>query len=304
MRCARQAGAAVILAMITVLLCAGIAAAAIATVGRSIDGAQGAQDQAQARLLARAAIDWARNVLADDRIRTAVDHTGQPWAVRVPPTPVEQGEVSGEIIDLSGRFNLNNLSRPGVEGETAIAAFSKLLTLLDYPAAAADRLATQLNAHLAPPEPDALPDQHPHTTPSTLVARRKLLDLGELRALPGFDTALIDKLAPFVSVVPAPSKININTASAEVIAAIVPELSLDAARVLVAEREHIWYRNIADFISRLPIQAPTALSTRVEVRSRFFLVTGRAQYGVSTVRMSVLLDRKEIWPDILWQKIL
>jgi general secretion pathway protein K len=39
------------------------------------------------------------------------------------------------------------------------------------------------------------------------------------------------------------------------------------------------------------------------VQSRFFLVTGRARRGVAMVRMEVLLDRNETWPDIVWQRI-
>nr|MBL8457457.1 general secretion pathway protein GspK [Zoogloeaceae bacterium] len=71
---ARQRGAAIILALLTVMLAAAIAAATIASLGRSIDSSTGLQDQAQARRLARGAADWARNVLADDGMRTTVDH--------------------------------------------------------------------------------------------------------------------------------------------------------------------------------------------------------------------------------------
>ena len=34
------------------------------------------------------------------------------------------------------------------------------------------------------------------------------------------------------------------------------------------------------------------------------IVTGRARFGVSMVRMEVLLDRSQNWPTVVWQKLL
>jgi len=288
-----QGGAAILLAMITMFVCAALATTMIAQLGRSIDSASGQQDLAQARILARGAVDWSRNVLADDKIRTAVDHTGQPWAVRVPPTPVENGEVSGEVQCWSGRFNLNNIAPLGEPDAAAIAAFVRLLQAIDVSQVEAMRLVDTLTRRMSLP-----------TTSSTGVQRGPLLDPRELAALPGFDDALLDSLQPLAAALPAPSKINLNTAPAEVLMAITVGLDRASARALVAERERIWYRNTADFTSRLPPNVSLADPSLVDIRSRHFLVTGRASYGVATVRLEVLLDRAEIWPDIIWQRLL
>jgi general secretion pathway protein K len=95
-----------------------------------MDQVVGRHDQAQARQLARGAVDWARNVLAEDASRSNVDHLGEAWAVKVPPTPVEEGEVSGELQDLSGRINLNKLVQ--IDGPTLQERdqFLRLLKLL------------------------------------------------------------------------------------------------------------------------------------------------------------------------------
>lgn len=275
-----QRGAAILLAMITLFVCAGLAASMIGQLGRSLDSASGQQDLAQARILARAAVDWARNILADDRIRTAVDHPGQPWAIRIPPTPVDNGEVSGEIQCWSGRFNLNNLAPGGEPDAAAMNAFVRLLQAIDVPPANARRLA------------------------DALIARGPLVDASELAGLPGVDETVLDSLRQLVVALPAPSRINLNTAPAEVLMAITQGLDRVTARALVAERERIWYRNLADYTSRLPPNASIATPGSVDIRSRHFLVTGRAGYGVATVRLEVLLDRAEIWPDIIWQRLL
>ncbi|MCK0508842.1 type II secretion system minor pseudopilin GspK [Aromatoleum anaerobium] len=293
-----------ILALLSVALAAGLAAAVLGDFGRSLDSVAGRQDQAQARLLARGAVDWARNVLADDFKRTNVDHAKEMWAVRVPPTPVGEGEVGGEIQDRSGLFNLNNLVPDGKADPLALAQFGRLLATLGVAPADAGRLAQAvvdwIGRSATGEEKNGIASSGLRDAPG---ANGSLLDAAELRLAAGFDEALVQRLAPFVTALPAPSRINVNTAPAEVLAAVVPELELNDARILVAERERAWFRDLADFSARLPSGAQPA-ATALDVRSRHFAVIGRAGFGSAVVRMEVLLDRRETWPTILWQRLL
>ena len=126
----RQRGAAVILALLTVALVAGLAAAAVGDLGVAMDQVTGRHDQAQARQLARGAVDWARNVLAEDARGSTVDHLGEAWAVQVPPTPVEEGELAGDIREQSGRINLNNLVQADGPDLGEMDQFLRLLAIL------------------------------------------------------------------------------------------------------------------------------------------------------------------------------
>lgn len=307
MRCAdagSQRGAAVILALLSVALAAGLTAALIGDFGRSLDSVAGRQDQAQARLLARGAVDWARNVLADDFKRTNVDHANEMWAVRVPPTPVGDGEVGGEIHDRSGLFNLNNLVPDGKADPLALAQLERLLATLGVAPADTNRLAQALvdwiGSSTTAKEKNGIASSGLRETSG---ANGSLLDAAELRLVAGFDAALVDRLTPFVTALPAPTRINVNTAPAEVLAAIVTDLELNDARILVAERERAWFRDLADFSARLPSGTQPG-ATALDVRSRHFAVIGRSGFGSAVVRMEVLLDRRETWPTILWQRIL
>jgi len=307
MRCAEagsQRGAAVILALLSVALAAGLAAAVLGDFGRSLDSVAGRQDQAQARLLARGAVDWARNVLADDFKRTNVDHAKEMWAVRVPPTPVGEGEVGGEIRDRSGLFNLNNLVPDGKADPIALAQFGRLLATLGVAPADAGRLAQAvvdwIGRSTTGEEKNGIASSDAGDAPG---ANGSLLDAAELRLAAGFDEALVHRLAPFVTALPAPSRINVNTAPAEVLAAVVTDLELNDARILVAERERAWFRDLADFSARLPPGAQPP-ETGLDVRSRHFAVIGRSGFGSAVVRMEVLLERRETWPTIVWQRIL
>jgi len=306
----RQRGAAILIALVAVIVAVSISASLIASLGRSIDSASGRQDQAQARLLARGAADWARNVLADDIKRTSVDHLREPWTVRVPPTPVNSGlldgEISGEIVDWSGRFNVNNLAPAGVPDETARQEFTRLLNALGISAGQAEQLALALQDWISTKTTEqAATGSRSRSAAGVIAPRSALADINELRHLSGFSAMLIDQLRPYAVAVPAPSKINVNTAPAEVLVALVPTLSLDTARVLVAERDRAWFKDTADFFSRAGQESLSGQAQeRVDVVSRYFLVTGRASQGKAMVRMEILLDRLAIWPEIVWQRIL
>ncbi|WP_374498524.1 type II secretion system minor pseudopilin GspK [Zoogloea sp.] len=307
-----QRGAAVILALLTVALVAGIAAAAVGDLGVAMDQVVGRHDQAQARQLARGAVDWARNVLAEDASRNNVDHLGEAWAVKVPPTPVEEGEVSGELQDLSGRINLNKLVQ--IDGPTLHERdqFLRLLKLLGVGDSEALDLTNALIDWLDRNDSPTLPGgaesswystQQPPRSP----ANGPLASVGELTQVRGFSPALVARLTPFVAALPgSDSLINVNTAPPEVLAAAIADLPLDTARIMAVERSRAWFTSVASVDAWLENRNLPTNTTSLDVKSRHFLATGRARFGVSMVRMEVLLYRPtgQKWSTIVWQKLL
>ena len=303
-----QKGAAVILALLTVALVAGLAAASVGDLGVAMDQVAGRHDQAQARQLARGAVDWARNVLSEDARTSQVDHLGEAWAVKVPPTPVEEGEVSGELQELSGRLNLNNLASDGAD-IIEVERFQRLLSLVGVADADAVNLTAALLDWLDADDSPRLPGGaesgwYGAQTPARRAANGPLVAVSELLQVRGFTPQLVARLTPFVVAVPPGSTVNVNTAPAEVLAAVVPDLSLDAARLLVVQRSRAWFKDVNDFKARLPSPDLQPDLTRLSVTSRHFLATGRARYGVAMVRMEVLLERSQNWSTIVWQKLL
>ena len=305
----RQHGAAVILALLTVALVAGLAAASVGDLGVAMDQVTGRHDQAQARQLARGAVDWARNVLSEDARSSQVDHLGEAWAVKVPPTPVEEGEVSGELQELSGRLNLNNLVLVDGTDIVEVEHFQRLLVVFGVGEGDALNLTAALLDWLDADDNPRLPGGaesawYGAQNPPRRAANGPLVAVNELIQVRGFSPQLVARLAPFVAAVPAGATVNVNTAPAEVLAAVVPGLSLDAARLLIVERGRAWFKDVNDFKARLPNQALQPDLNRLSVTSRHFVATGRARFGVAMVRMEVLLERSQNWPTIVWQKLL
>ena len=308
-RCARlrrhNRGTAVIMAILTVALVATLAASVVRQYGANVMSLTGRHDQDQARWLARGAVDWARNVLANDALTSATDHTGEAWATKVPATPVENGEVSGEVEDLSGRFDLNSVVRNGAADPSNLAAYRRLLKFSGIDDDRAADLATALVAWILRTTADGAKSTLSTSAPQglQLPPQTPLVDVDELQLIEGYDKDVMANLRRFVAAHPAASALNLNTVSAEVLAALMPDLGIGVTRVLVEERLRAPFKDVNDFVARSH-RSSHAPKTGLAVVSRYFLVSGRARYGESTTRMLVLLDRQNQWSEIIWQKIL
>jgi len=278
-----QRGVAVVLAMGVVALAALAAAAMLASQSTWARHAELTAEHMQAQALVHAGVDWARALLSDDRRVSNVDHLGEPWALRLPPVPVDNGQLAGQIDDQQAAFNLNNLVRNGAVSPAQLAQFHRLLEILGLP----DALAGALTGWLRPPDP---------------APARTLMDVAELALVSGFDAAARTRLRPFVTALPRFTAVNVNTASPEVLAAVIEGLDLDGARELAAQRGRAYFRNRADFIARLPAGA-VAGGNDVATSTDFFQASVRVTIGAAQARGTALLAREAAgWPAVVWRK--
>lgn len=299
----RQRGVAIVLALSVVALAALAATAMLVsqnTWSRQVELTAG---HAQAQHLLQAGLDWSRAVLSDDRHASDVDHLGEPWALRLPSMPVENGSLTGHVEDQQARFNLNNLLKDGKVNLAQLERFRRLLTILALPPALADSLADWIDADGEPQPRGGAEDAHYLALqPPHLAANRPLTDLGELALVAGFDDAVRARLRPFVTALPRFAAVNVNTASPEVIAATVDGLDLDDARGIVARRERTWFRDISEFTSQLPTGLSVPSET-IAVSSDYFVATMSITIGGAQARGSALLAREHAgWPAIVWRK--
>ena len=298
-----QRGVAVVLAMGLVALAAIAAAAMLASQSTWSRHAELSSEHAQAQALVGAGIDWARALLADDRRASSVDHLGEAWAQRLPPVPVQNGELAGQIDDQQGAFNLNNLVRSGAVSPPHLAQFRRLLEILGLPVALAGALADWLDAdHEPQPQGGAEDGYYQGLQPPYRTAGRPLTDVAELALVRGFDAGVRARLRPFVTALPRFTAVNVNTASPEVLAAVIEDLDLDAARELAEQRSRAYFRSRAEFLAQLPAGAAAAAND-IATSSDFFLASARVTIGGAQARGSALLARGPAgWPAVVWRK--
>lgn len=300
---ARQRGVAIVLALSVVALAALAATAMLvaqSTWARQVELTAG---HAQAQHLLQAGLDWSRAVLSDDRRANDVDHLGEPWALRLPSMPVENGSLTGHVEDQQGRFNLNNLLKDGRVDVAQLERFRRLLAILALPPALADSLADWIDADREPQPRGGAEDAHYLALqPPYLAANRPLTDIAELALVAGFDDTVRARLRPFVTALPRFTAVNVNTAPPEVIAASVAGLGLDEARAMVARRERTWFRDTSEFSSQLP-SGLSVPSENIAVSSDYFIATMAITIGGAQARGSALLARENAgWPAVVWRK--
>jgi len=301
----RQQGVAIVLAIGVVALAALVAAAIMVSQSTWARQLELSAEHAQARSVLQAGADWARAILNDDRRVSNVDHLGEPWALRLPPMPVENGELVGRIEDQQGAFNLNNLVSDGKVNVAQLAHFRRLLAILDLPDALAYTLVDWIDAdNLPQPQGGAEDAYYLALDPPYLSANRALIDVAELALVAGFDSGARARLQPYVTALPGFTAVNVNTAPAEVLAAVIEGLDLGSAQALVAQRDRAYYRDRDDFSKRLP-RGVAAAAGDIGVSSDYFVATLRVSIGGAQARGKALLARTGSgWPVVLWRKYL
>ncbi len=287
-----QRGAALLLAMLTVTLVATFAAAALWQQWRAVEVEAAERARMQSSWMLTGALDWGRLILREDARASSTDHLAEPWAVPLQESRlstflaaergVSNGDdedlpevfLSGRIVDLQSRMNVNNLVTNGAIAEADLQAFQRLFDLLGLPAQELQALAEGLRLADAKGSEGDVP----------LRPQR----FEQLRWL-GLSPATLQLLAPHATLLPGRTAINLNTASAEVIAASATGLDQsDAERLLVA-RARTQFRSVAD--AAKAIDVPSSAFGNAEVVSRFFEVHGRLRMESTIVNERSLVQR-------------
>ncbi len=194
---------------------------------------------------------WVMSLLRDDLQDSETDHFGEIWAAEMHVLPIDsdtiQGALQGEIQDLQGRFNVNNLvGQNGRVDTNALAQFRRLLTALDLDPRFADLSVDWIDADQRAELAGAEDSIYSSLTPPYRVANQKLTSVTELAALVGMDKATFDLLLPHITALPGKTEINVNTASGPVLQSLGDGISASIAESLMAEREESGFANAAN----------------------------------------------------------
>jgi len=201
-----QRGIAIVTAMVVVGLAAVIGASVAWRQSLWVRQLESSGDMTQARVLARAGTMYARVVLQDDQRRSTVDHLREGWTTRLPPTPVEGGEITGGIGDLQGLFNLNNIVQDGRLDLRQLEQFRRLLVLLKLPVRLADALVDWTDSDSTPySELGAEDAYYLAQIPPYRAANRPLDTIEDLAQVRGYTPEVMRILRPYVMVAPSMS---------------------------------------------------------------------------------------------------
>jgi general secretion pathway protein K len=231
----------------------------------------------QAVQVAIGAESWIQSILRQDLEDSDTDHLGEIWASELPGLPIDGGEVFGDIEDLQGRFNVNNLiGDDGDVDEAALEQFQRLLLALGldpkFAGIAGDWIDDNQNAQF----PDGAEDSiYTGMTPPYRAANQLLSSVSELAALEGMDKTTLDILLPHIAALPGHTAINVNTATAAVLQSLDERITVADAESLIAERAESGFSEMGrsfaglmdpDDISRLLTETTEFFQLKVIVR--------------------------------------
>ena len=299
----RQTGAAILLAMLTVTLVATVAAAALWQQWRSLEVETAERARVQAAWVLTGALDWSRLVLREDsRTSANADHLAEPWAVPLEEARLstflaadrdnqanvdELGEdafLSGQITDLQSRLNVSNLVNNGQIEPIVLRQFTKLFALLDLPQAELDRLVEQLRI--------ASDFSTGNKAAGAAPLRPQRID--ELVWL-GLSPQSLNALSPYITLLPERNtKVNVNTASAEVLYASFEALDLAGAKRLVASRERNHFQSLTEVSAAEGGVMGEPSADLFSVNTRYFEVRGQLRIGQTTVLERSLVQRDAV----------
>jgi general secretion pathway protein K len=298
----RQGGVAVITALLLTTLAISIVASLFWQQQVQVRSMENQRLQLQTKWILRGALDWATLVLYQDALDN-IKHTSldQVWATPLADTRLDQyierervqGEnfdatLSGSVVDATSRYNLSNLANEGQPLPEQAAVFARLLQNLQLNPA----LAKTTAQYVAKSQTPAVDPNPPTPAPAQRgTATMKLVQLEDLLAIPGFTPVMIEKLRPFVTVLPSNgTMINVNTAPAEVLAALAPNFSVMQANSLVEYRKRAPWDVVALFARQANLD-DAALDGLATVTSNWFLVQSHIKLDRATLNIEALVSR-------------
>ncbi|MFS2005941.1 type II secretion system minor pseudopilin GspK [Duganella sp. CT11-25] len=314
----RQRGVAVITALLLTTLAVTIVASLFWQQQVQVRSMENQRLQLQTRWILRGALDLSRLILNQD-FMDAPNFTqlNGIWATPLEETRLDdyiererlQGEsfnatLSGKMVDAQSRYNLANLASGKKINTDELAVFERLLANLKLDSNLAPAAASLVaNAQKAVPAAASgtgtggtVTQQNPSQS-SGGAEPMDLVRVEDLLAVSGFTPQAIEQLRDYVIILPSATPVNVNTAPAELVAALVPNLSLsDAAAVVSSRNRGLYYRDVSGFTSvaqvaaALRATAGVAMVT-VAVKSNYFLAFSRVRLDRASLDTQSLLSR-------------
>lgn len=297
-----QGGVAIITALLLTTLAITIVASLFWQQQVQVRGMENQRLQLQTKWILRGALDWARLILREDGRQSRVDYLDEPWAIPLAETRLDQyvendrsesdqtdAVLTGHILDAQALYNLGNLAREGKTDPAEVAAFARLLVILGLN----PELATTCAGAMAAAQ-FAADLKKPGEKPAPPPVQVKMTQVQDLLALPGVTPEIAHILKDAVIILPETGKlttVNVNTASAQVLAARVAGLPQSDAAALVASRQHAYFKDTNDFRTRLQGRTLEVGNDKISIDTNYFIVNGKVRLNRASLEMRALVER-------------
>ena len=294
------------IALLTILVMVALATILAATIAKrqtnTSENTGYLMRQDQSLLYAKSAEAFFSELLIQDSDNGGnIDHLQENWAKPMPAFPVEDGFISGRLLDESGKFNLNNLLKAdGSVDDSARRWFEKLLQRVGLPAELSQAVIDWQDADdETTGAMGAESNYYQGLDPSYLASNTRFHQVEELKLVRGFEGKNYDLIAPYVTALPEATKINMNTAAPLLLASIDPKLDVKTLEqeLKAKQAEFTYFNSVEDLwklntFSGIEPQNKTDAAAWLDSKSNYFT----AQIEV------VLSERKRQFSSAMMRK--
>ena len=116
----------------------------------------------------------------------------------------------------------------------------------------------------------------------------------------GLSAKSVAILGPYITLLPVPTPVNLNTADATVLAAVIPRLDPAQAQRLVALRDGRHFRALSDVATALGESPNVLTDTQHSVNSQFFEIHGQLRLDKVVVQQHSVVQRQGLEVRALW----
>jgi general secretion pathway protein K len=279
--------------MIIVTLVATLAAAMVWQQWRAVQVESAERARAQAAWILSGALDFARLILREDQKSGKPTALTEPWATPLAESRLStflaidkanaddgpEAFLSGSITDAQSFYNLRNLVDAGKPVPEEVAALKRLFQAIGVAQSLADTIANAMNDALSAPTGAGSSGPVP-LMPQTLAQLAWI----------GVDDDSIQRMTPYVTLLPIRTAVNVNTAPKEVLVAAIDALDLGTAERMVQGRQRQPFKSLDDVQKLVPTLK--VQSQRINVTSAFFIVRGRLRLEDRVLEQSSLVHRR------------
>ena len=183
----------------------------------------------------------AMTIIRADNSLNDTDSAQDIWAQPLPPYSLGSHSISAEIRDESSRFNVNNLYHDGKADTVALAVLQRLLTQLnlapDIAIAILDWQDSDGEVYQDGGDESVVYKQGKETGITDALPNQPFVSIDQLHEVRGVSAEVFATLRPYLTAVPYYLPININTASATLLAALVEGSGAEQLQPLITLRQ-------------------------------------------------------------------
>lgn len=261
--------------------------------------------QAQSLAVAWGLEGWVKQGLQLDAKNNQIDHLQEMWAQPMLSVPFEGGEISGQLYDLQGRLNLNNVQESDqAKRELWQAIIDRWALLVGFEVPLAEVLTDWVDADNERLPGGAESDAYLLMQPPYRAANQSLVMLEELKNLQGLQKIEYDVwrlLKSTATALPTVTAINVNTAPKEVLMALADWMNESLAEAWIQQRKETPAESVEAFFVFAGQQTGMELDELnkalpegvLSVSSDYFLLVGQVNYGESLQGLSAIFYRQD-----------